>query len=163
MLISHGPKRSAVLQGSPERGWRAVWRFSWVLVAAGLGDTLLAFIPLRFGVPEWEFGTVASTFAALPLITMGLAGLLASALARGRRVAVLLLGWFLVALALSLFSVYIVFLSDVPIALATVQGEVRLGIIKAVVKTSWLGLVFGLTYLVGGIGALRYVRNASAR
>ena len=48
------------------------------MFVAGLGDFVIAWIPLRLGSPEWEFGTVASTLAGLPLATMGLAGLLGS-------------------------------------------------------------------------------------
>src|SRR5438045_8423798 len=92
--------QKASMPGSAEQGWRTIWRFAWVMVAAGLGDTGLAFVPLNFGVPEWEFGTMASSISALPLISMGLAGLLGSALAMGRRTAVLLLSWFFILLAL---------------------------------------------------------------
>ena len=161
VLIDQKSHRST-LPGAPHQGWRLVGMFSWVMVAAGLGDTVLAFIPMRFGVPEWEFGTTASVFSALPLISMGLAGLLASALATGRRAAILWISWGLILLSIAVLAMYLVFLSDAPVALAQVQGEIRLGIIKAITKTSWLGLIFGVAYLVGGIAGLRYLRKSAS-
>jgi hypothetical protein len=134
--------------------------FSCVLVAAGLGDTVLAFIPANFGVPEWEFGTVASSFSALPLITMGFAGLLASAVGMGKRVRALIVAWAVILLAVAMLALFLIFLSDVPLALGQVEGEVRVGIKKAIVKTAWLGMIFGLAYLIAGIGALRYLRRS---
>ena len=155
---SSAPARS----GDPTRAWRWLGWFSLVLALAGLGDWLLAWFPMRFGSPEWEFGTVVSTLAGLPLITMGFAGLLASAVARDIRwqvvavaIAVLLFGtWVLAA--------FVVFLLDVPIAMRAVQGVARVGIMKAIAKTTMLAVLFSAVYFVAAISALRYARRMRA-
>jgi hypothetical protein len=161
VLIDQRSQKAGITP-SPQQAWRYLGLFSWVMIAAGLGDTVLAFIPPNFGTPEWEFGTIASTFSALPLITMGLAALLASAVALGRRTQALIVAWTIIVLAVAILALFLVFLSDVPIALSQVQGEVRLGIKKAIVKTAWLGSIFALAYLVAGIGALRYLGRPRA-
>lgn len=43
-----------------------------VLAVAGWVDVGLFYRPLRFGDAEWEFGTIAQTFDAMPLATLGL-------------------------------------------------------------------------------------------
>ena len=148
--------------GDPPRAWRWLGWFSLVLALAGLGDWLLAWFPMRFGSPEWEFGTVVSTLSGLPLVTMGFAGLLASAVARGIRwqvvavaVAALLFGTWVVA-------AFVVFLLDVPIAMRAVQGVARLGIMKAIAKTSMLAVLFSTVYFVAAISALRFARRMRA-
>lgn len=42
----------------------------------GLAEMALTALPLRLGVPEWEFGTAASLFSSLPMLTIGAATLL---------------------------------------------------------------------------------------
>jgi len=96
------------------------------------------------------------------LATMGLAGLLGSAVARGKRgmtraVAVAVLVWGAVVL-----GSYVLFLLDVPVALRAVSGEALLGIKKAILKTTLLAVVFGAGYLVAGIGAIRYTHKRGA-
>src|SRR5688572_14265195 len=95
MFQTSGAGRRRTADPNADEGWRLLSWLSLALALAGLSDWVLTWIPLRLGSPEWEFGTVVATFAGLPLITMGLAGLLASASARGIRWQVLTLGWFL--------------------------------------------------------------------
>jgi MFS family permease len=163
------PEPTVVGRGSPSRSrgttteidaWRWIGWLGLALATVGLGDLLLTWIPLELGSPEWEFGTIASSFSGLPLVTMGLAGLLGSALARGVRWQVAGLGILLLALALALIAALVLFLLVIPVALGAVQGEARVGILKAVVRTTLLGVVFSLAYLAAGIGALRSGRKA---
>ena len=143
--------------------WRWVGWFGLLLFVAGLGDFVIAWVPMRLGSPEWEFGTVASTLAGLPLATMGLAGLLGSAVARGKLG--LTRAWGLVVLvwAAVVLGSYVLFLLDVPVALRAVSGEALLGIKKAIVKTTLLAVVFGAGYLVAGFGAIRHTQKRGAR
>lgn len=147
------------LAGAPDEGWKWIGWLGLLLTVVGLGDFALAWYPVRLGAPEWEFGTVASTFAGLPLVTMGFAGLLASGLARGRAWLIRLMGWGLLAFGLVILAAYVVFLTDVPIALRSVTGDAALGIRKAIAKTTMLGLVFSLAYMVSGFAALRHMRK----
>jgi hypothetical protein len=129
----------------------------------GLGDWVLAWIPMRFGSPEWEFGTVASTIAGLPLITMGFAGLLASAAARGIRWQLITVALAVLFFAMCVVFAFIIFLLDVPIAVRAVQGIARVGMFKAIAKTSMLALLFSMVYVVAGVAALRFARKLRVR
>ena len=136
--------------------WRWVGWFSLVLAIAGVGDWLLAWFPLRIGNPEWEFGTVAATMSGLPLMAMGFAGLLASATARGTRWQMITMGWVLLVFAVVILAALALFLLDVPLALRAVEGSAKLGIVKASIKTSVLGVLFSVAYVIAGITALRH-------
>src|SRR5262249_22761911 len=126
-----------------------------------LGDIALAFYPLRFKTMEWEFGTTAATFSELPLLALGLAALLASALARGRRGAVIATSVLLLVLAAGMLGMLVVFLSDIPVALRSVaSGDVKLGVEKAAVKTVGLGVLFAAAFVLGGIRALLKSRSS---
>ena len=143
-----------------QQAWRWIGWYALVLAIAGIGDWILTLIPLRFGTPEWEFGTIAQLFSGLPLVTMGLAGLLGSAVARGSRWQVVTVSWIVLTFATLMFGALIVFLLDVPLALRLATGIARVGIMKAIAKTTLLGTLFIIAYVVGAIGALRRSRGA---
>lgn len=137
------------------RAWRWVGWFSLALALAGVGDWVLAWMPPHLGNPEWEFGTVAATMAGLPLMAMGFAGLLATGTARHQRWLVVTMTWVLIGFALVVLAALALFLLDVPLALRTVQGTARVGIIKATIKTSFLGLLFATAFGIAGLTAMR--------
>lgn len=159
ILLDQRGKVAPLLPADPYNAWRLVGWFGVLLFLVGMGDFTLAFVPMAWGSPEWEFGTVASVFAGLPLTTIGLAAVLTSGLARGKRGLVLGSGLLVLLLSLVILVLLVVFLTDVPVALKTVQGEVLLGVKKAIVKTVLLGFLFGVAYLYAGIRALRSVRR----
>jgi hypothetical protein len=140
--------------------WRWIGWFGLALTVVGVGDFLLTWIPPQVGSPEWEFGTIAASFSGLPLVTMGLAAMVGSALAR--RIGWQLKGLGLLLLLGSLFLVgaLILFLLVVPVALGGVDGVARTGVVKAIVRTILLGVVFSLAYLAAGIGALKRARRS---
>ena len=148
-------QRPSGIEGS---AWRWVGWFGLVLAVAGLGDFFLTWFPLQFGSPEWEFGTIAAAFSGLPLVTMGFAAMLGAASARRIRWQLTGMGATLTALGVVLIGALVVFLLVVPVALAAVEGPARLGVIKAIVRTTMLGVLFSATYLVAGIGALRQAK-----
>ena len=159
MLVS--PQRESRGRPGPitpdvNQAWKWVGWFALVLTAAGVGDWVLAWYPLSFGTVEWEFGTVVASIANLPLITMGFAGLLGSAVARGVRWQIVTTAWVLIVWTVLLLASLTLFALDIPVALAAVQrGTARLGILKAIAKTLFLGGLFAVAYLVAAIGALR--------
>ena len=130
--------------------------FSALLAFVALADFVLAWVPSRFGVPEWEFATIAQTLAGLPLLTIGLAGLLGSTMALGRRRLVVATAVLLLVLGLTVFVALVLFMLDVPLALRASQGPSALGVQKAIAKTLLLGLCFGTAYIVSAISALRH-------
>lgn len=132
----------------PETAWRLAGWFGLLFVVVGLAEMALTALPLRLGVPEWEFGTVAALFSSLPMLTIGAAALLASAIARGNRWLIRACSWGLIVVALVLWAALAVFVLDIPIALQLSPAEVILGIQKAIAKTVLLGLLFPSVYLV---------------
>lgn len=129
------------------------------LLLVGLGDIAIALTPPRFGILEWEFATIASTFAGLPLVSMGVFGLLAAGVAMPSRPIVAVSLVLLLLLTLGVGAGFVVFLTDVPIALASTPPEIALGIRRAIAKTSLLALVFGTAYLTAAISAARHLRS----
>lgn len=161
IVMSPADTRRPMLRPDADQAWRWIGWFSLALAAAGLGDWIIAWVPLRLGTPEWEFGTIVSSFAGLPLVTMGFAGLFGSAAARGIRWQLRLVGAIVLVWAVMIVAALLVFLLDVPLALQSVQGAAQMGIIKATVKTAMLGVLFTTVYVVIAIGALR--RSSAAR
>lgn len=163
VLVAGEPKKPtrAAQPLAPGDGWVWIGWFGLMLAIVGVGDFLLAWYPMALGNPEWEFGTVVASFSGLPLVTMGFAGLLGSAAARGVRWQIVTLGWMLVVFGGLLVLAYVTFLLDVPLALraGADQQVVQLGLRKAIVKTSLLAVAFAGSYIGFGIVALRHARG----
>jgi len=149
----------AVLSTTNEPAWRWLGWFGLVLALLGLGDIALAWVPLGFGNWQWEFGTVAGTLAGLPLTSIGLAAVLASALAQGQRRRLTALGIALLVLGLLILGSLALFCLDIPLALRAAQGPASIGIKKAIAKTVMLGVGFSILYLSSGWAALRQSRR----
>lgn len=132
---------------------------SLVFTVAGVGDWILTWIPLRFGSPEWEFGTIVSSFAGLPLVALGFAGLLGAAVARGIRWQIVAMAWVLLLWTLLILAALVVFALDVPLAVAAAQDAIRTGIIKATIKTAFLGMLFSAAFLFLAVSAFRRSRR----
>jgi hypothetical protein len=79
--------------------------------------------------------------------------------ARGIRWQVRVMGLVLLVWLVWVLGALALFLLDVPVALGSVEGPARLGIIKAIAKTMLLGVAFTVAYLVAGIGAVRHSRT----
>jgi hypothetical protein len=56
----------------------------------------------------------------------------------------------------------VLFLTDAPVAVRVTQGVAQFGIKKVIAKTSLLGLLFGVAYLVAGVVALRQSRGRTS-
>lgn len=139
-------------------GWVGV-----VLALAALTDYALAFYPLGFGSPEWEIGTISAVVQGLPLFSIGLVGVWVGAGGLGRRRMLLIVGLVFLAAAACVLGSLVLFLTDVPVAIRATQDIARLGIKKLVVKTLVLGLLFGASYVVMGVLALKQARRSSSR
>ncbi len=155
ILIKEEERRASSLRPSTPTAWRVIGWFGLVLAVIGLADALVNWFPLAFGSPEWEFGTISATFGSLPLVTMGLAGLLGSMLARGSRAGVLAVGLFVLVVGVVVLGLYALFLTDVPMALRATAGKLGgLPIRRGIVRTSILGVGFGVGYLAAAMMSL---------
>lgn len=138
-------------------GW-----FGLLLALIGLGDALINWYPLATQSPEWEFGTIATTFGSLPLMTMGLAAVLASFFARGIRWGLITMAVTLLLLGLLVIGLFLLFVTDVPLALrATSRTLARVAIRRGIARTAILGVGFSVGYLAAAAMAFRYLRGGT--
>lgn len=150
------------LPAEPDFGWILLGWAGWVFLLAGLMDIGLAWIPLRLGNPEWEFGTITRSFDSVPVPFLGSALIMASGLARGRvwwgKVGVVVL-WLLTLWVLVSGVLYAL---NVPLALRAVKEPVvAMGLKKAILRTSLQILFYAVaTAGMGWIGAKRFFRRA---
>jgi hypothetical protein len=112
----------------------------------GLVDLALAWIPPRFGVVEWEFGTISSTLDSLPVSAMGTTLIVASGLQLGsgtlRWLGVVASAFF--ALLLLVMAIFYALAAPVAVGNALNQNVPAATIYGAVLK----GSALELTYLV---------------
>jgi hypothetical protein len=125
------------------------------MAVSGIGDFVLAWYPAAFGRPEWEFATVAQSFAGLPLVALGLYGLLGSGMARGRRWLVMAASLLMGLMGLVVVLGLVLFLTDAPMALRASEGFAHTGIQKAIIKTAGLGVLFGTVFVFTAVTAVR--------
>ena len=142
---------------APRTAWRWLGWLGLVLSIVGGVDIALRWYPLAFKSVEWEFGTIAASFASLPLFSIGMIAQLVSYLARGVRNGVLALAVIYIVLVLFIAGTSVVFLLDVPIALQAVKGPVGLEVKKAIVRTMVMGAGFGILYLSAAVLSFRYL------
>lgn len=160
VLVPDSGKGKRSLLGTVPDKDKAWWLVGWlgiVLLVVGIGDFFLGWYPTNFGSPEWEFATVVSTFSGLPLVTMGFAAMLGSAMARGRKVTLLITAVGLALFTLFLAAAFLIFLLDVPLALGAVEGVAALGVKKAIFKTALIAVAFGGGYAITAIVILKHL------
>jgi hypothetical protein len=155
-------ERSPVPSGGvrPAGAWRAVGWFGLLLTLVALTDMLLVMFPVRQGDPTWEFGVVDALFSGLPLLTVSLGALVASGLALRRRWLIRLMGTVAIVLGVVWLGAYVLFLTDVPIALANAPEAVLPGVKKAIVRNTVFGVLFAAGYLAAGVAALRELKTS---
>jgi hypothetical protein len=135
-----GPKRSAPVQDFV-LGWQLLFVLGFTVV--GLLNTALLWWPLRFGVPEYEFGSVAASLDGLPVTMMGLTLALAGSRARGKNGAALLAIVLLCVVAALVVAGGVLYWLNVPLALQQVtEPVIRTGIKKSMAKVTVQALVY---------------------
>jgi len=122
----------------------------------------LRWYPTSFRSPEWEFGTVAMTFASLPLVTVGLVAGLASAMARGERLSTMVMSGVFCMMALFVLAAVLLFASDVPLALRAVTGQsaqpgAALEMKRTIARSLVMGVGYAVIYVYGSVVSLRYL------
>jgi len=140
--------------------WSVVVAIGLTLLVVGLVDLFLAWFPLRFGSPEWEFGTISATLNNLPVPAMGLALVLAHGVAAERRGQLAAVGIWSAFVVLFLAVCAVFYALDVPLAMRAVQDPVmrralKAGVVKAVAS---LG-AYGLFHMWSAVFAFRRYRK----
>lgn len=129
-------------QGQPssltalEFGWTVLSAIGLVFFIVGGLDIALAWYPLGFGSPAWEFGTVTLTMNGLPTPVLGLGMGLASGVALGRRWQARITAATLIAIAVIVLVLAVLWATNVPLALRSTEEPLgKLGLQRSVVKT----------------------------
>ncbi len=133
-----------------------------VLTAAALLDYALAMFPTHFRSGEWEFGTIGQIFAGLPLLALGLASIWLSGAGMGRRWMLLVSGTLFELAALTILVLLLVFALDVPLALKTTADVARSPVMKMILKTVGMAVLFGASFVYAGVLALGQARSTPA-
>lgn len=147
----------AYLSSAYSDGWRVLGWLGFVFFVLSLIDIALGWYPVRFGSPEWEFGTISATMIGLSIPTLGLYLMLASAISREQTGMAKAVAIVMTLMALFIGAIAIIYLTNVPIALKAVAANdvARLGMKKAILR--WLILFVGYetVYIFGAIKGLR--------
>ena len=163
ILVRGEPDRRGVSPWGGETTYRAVGWAGAAFGLAALSDFALALYPLGMGSAEWEMATIAAVVQGLPLLSIGLLGVWLYGGGLGRRWVLRVVGWMLLISAACVLGSLVLLLTDIPVALRATQGVARLGIEKLVIKTLFLGLLFGVSYIVAGIVALKQAGGSPKR
>lgn len=145
ILTGEESKVRPPLRPAPERAWRAVAWFGAMIALIGFAEAVVYLYPWGFGSREWEFGMSAQLLGALPLPTMGMAAVLASAFAQGNRRGMIALGVVLGALGLVIWALLVLFWLVVPLALsapAAGQPVIRQTIMRATIAGGGFGVLY---------------------
>ena len=137
-----GPKRPVPVQDFL-LGWRLLFVLGWLFTVVGLLNTVLLWYPFRFGVPEYEFGSVAASLDGLPVTMVGLTLALAGSRGRGKDRAALLATVLLWTVAVLVLAGGVLYWLNVPLALQQVtEPIIRTGIKKSMTKVTVQALVY---------------------
>ena len=136
--------------------WPALAVAGIALLAVGLSDLALAWLPSDFGNREWEFGTVTATLNGLPVVLMGAVFVYLGAANRGMVRTTRAFGALSLLGALLIVAMAGIYLTNVPLALQSVEGPILVGVKKAVAKSLIQSVVYPITFGVIGVRALRH-------
>jgi hypothetical protein len=150
-----------ISSAAPQTAWRALGRVGVVLAVIAGFDIILRWYPTSFRSPEWEFGTIAMTFASLPLVTVGLVAGLASAMARGVRVSTTVMSAIFCMIALFVIASLLLFASDAPLALRAIANQnniaATLEMKRTIARALVMGVGYAVIYVYGSVVSLRYL------
>jgi hypothetical protein len=138
---------------------------AWKLLGwLGLGFFIMSFLdiavgwyPVRFGTPEWEFGTISATTTGLAIPCLSLYLILGSAIALERPTVAKAAGIVMVVLALILPALAILYLTNVPLALRATAANAMAhsGIKKAILKSLIYITGYEVLFVLGALKGLR--------
>lgn len=118
--------------------------FGLVLLGVGIVDLGLAWWPLRFGTPEWEFGTASRTFNSLALGSTGFMFLVMAAVVRDSVMGLRVLAGLALIGCIALAGTLVLYLSHVPVALGAVPADTQSTLVRAIFRST----TFALLYIV---------------
>ncbi|MFN2317128.1 MAG: hypothetical protein ABR602_10630 [Gemmatimonadales bacterium] len=160
IVVGQGSERapSRLIVESPAV-WKMIAPVGVAFLLVGLTDIALSWYPMRFGTPEWEFGTIGTTLNNLPLPTLGLLILAGWAAVTERRTPVKVFGVLMMVVGVVLAGLVVIYLLTVPPAWnaansldnASAMMVAKKGIAKSLVQA----VVYPAVYLWAGYRAMR--------
>jgi hypothetical protein len=119
-------------------GWSLLLVMGWLFTLVGLLNTVLIWVPLRLGVPEYEFASVAASLDGLPLALMGMTLALAASRASGRTRSATAIVILLIVVTVLVIAGGVLYGLNAPLALRALKNQPvpRLGIMKSIVKVT---------------------------
>jgi hypothetical protein len=157
LITDPAPARSlGEVRGAPEAAWKYLRMAGIVAVVVGMTDLLLAWMPLRVGTPEWEFGIATATMENLPLTMVGLTLILAAGLALDSRISVMTVAVVMLFLLVVVIVFTLLFALNVPLALKAVTSEpARTTLQKGMIKTGVQAMAYATFFGIVGVGVFR--------
>lgn len=144
----------------PGQAWSILGGAGAMLALVGWTDVALLWVPPNFGNVEWEFATLSGMFDALPLATLGLVGMAAGAAARDGRRVLRAMSIVLPCISFLLLGAFAVYALGAVVAWQSVEQEMRVVLLRALVKTSVVAVLYIVLY--GWLG-LRCARTAKGK
>ena len=148
----------------PAAAWRLLGILGAVFVLVGGIDTLLIWYPLSFGTPEWEFGSITASLDGLPVPTMGLVLLMASALHSGSVRLAKIVAVLMLILAVVILLAAVLYAINIPLALRAVQnaGPVATqGMKKSIIKAAVQVLSYPAGYVLMAMRTFKLSRSST--
>lgn len=145
IVVGDGTGR--VPQGpSPEAAANAGFWFGLLIAIPGWIDVLMLYSAPRWASIDWEFGTITSTFDALPLGTVGLVLAALGAVGSGRPVSLKLMALLSALLLLALGAAAVIFALDIPVVLRAVRPDMSSAVKVSMLKTSMTAATYLVVY-----------------
>jgi hypothetical protein len=135
-LIVGESEDSSRARPAPVGAWLVLAVVGWVFLVVGGMDVGLVWYPTAFGSVGWEFGSITASLNGLPLPVMGIALMLASAVARADQLSARLAMVFASVLAILVVVGGLLYALGVPLALRSVTDPLGLmGLKKAIFRS----------------------------
>jgi len=150
VILGANRERGSTWTPKPEIGWSLLRVLGLTFIVTGGIDLALLWYPSRMGTPEFEFATISSFVAGLPVFTMGLVALAISAAGLGQRGWQLSVAILAIVVVAALVVLAAIFATTIPLALRTANLEIKTGIKKAISRTAVQFSAYGIGYLALG-------------
>lgn len=150
VILGANKERGSSWSPRPELGWTLLRILGFTFIVAGGVDLALLWYPSRMGTPEFEFATISSFVAGLPVVTMGLVALAISAAGTGQRGWQLAVAVVAILMVAALVVLAAIFATTIPLALRVAGLEVKTGIKKSIVRAAIQFAGYGIAYLALG-------------
>lgn len=143
--------------------WGLLGLLGFALFIAGGSDFVLAFVPARFGNPEWEFSTITGALNVMPASLMGLVLLLVSAAVAESAVRVRILSVMLLLWAVFLIAMAVIYGLTLPLAARGFDvPNVGVGLKRAIFRSLVQFAVYPIVMLWLGARGLKLARTITA-